>query len=318
MSFFKYVPIILLLNINIMLAQDIYTVDGINPKIWKNVAMYLDIQYDTIPGVNKNELSLNIYRNINNYGSLPVIVYFHGGGWNQGDKSLPLNLIKYFTDSGFVLVSANYRLSPNPYNIKDSNRVKFPIFTEDAAKALKWTIDNIHKFNGDSSKIVLMGFSAGGNIATSLVLMPQFLAKHNINRKNIKAVVNLDGAALNLEKLIECSSGGYKDMLINAFGNTPQEWEAASPLLHIPKNIYIPPFFMATQKSLIRKNQFQDLADTLSTRDVKFHLYISKYFFHNDFQQFIGVLDDPVSKEYSELIMRFIKFYTYNQHQIIK
>ncbi|HPD32749.1 MAG TPA: carboxylesterase family protein, partial [Candidatus Kapabacteria bacterium] len=109
MSFFKYVPIILLLNINIMLAQDIYTVDGINPKIWKNVAMYLDIQYDTIPGVNKNELSLNIYRNINNYGSLPVIVYFHGGGWNQGDKSLPLNLIKYFTDSGFVLVSANYR-----------------------------------------------------------------------------------------------------------------------------------------------------------------------------------------------------------------
>ncbi|HOV92872.1 MAG TPA: alpha/beta hydrolase [Candidatus Kapabacteria bacterium] len=318
MSFFKYVPLVLLLNINLMFSQNIYSIDGIKPTLWENIAMYLDIQYDTIQGVNKNELSLDIYKNINNYGLLPVIVYYHGGGWNQGDKSLPLNLVKYFTDSGFVLVSANYRLSPDPYNIKDLNRVKFPIFTDDAARALKWTVDNIHKFNGDKSRIILMGFSAGGNIASTLALMPQFLDKYNINRKNIKVVVNLDGVALNLEKLIKSSSGAYKDMLLNAFGNTQQEWKAASPLLNIPNSLYIPPFFLATQTNIIRKNQFQDLADTLSKRGVEYYLYTNKYFLHNDFQQLIGVLDDPESKEYSEHIMRFIKFYTNNPIHIIR
>jgi pimeloyl-ACP methyl ester carboxylesterase len=297
---------LLILNINAMHSQNSQLVNDKKPIILENMAMYQDIPYDTIRGVDSKLLSLDVYKNIEKYDTLPVIIYFHGGGWNLGDKALPLNLIKYFTDSGYVFVSANYRLSPDPFNIKDSNRIKFPVFTDDAAKAVKWTYDNISKYGGTPSQIILMGFSAGGNIATSLALMPEFLNKYSLFPGIIKAVVNLDGAALNIEKLIKDSNGPYKEMLINAFGNTPFEWQTASPLLNIPDSIYIPRFFCATQTNIIRRNQFQDLIDTLITRGVIHQLYTSKYFLHNDFQQRIGALDDPESKMYSDQILQFI------------
>lgn len=301
LSFFLFI-----INFNNMLSQDTVQIDGRNPIILENIAMYQDIPYDTIRGVDSKLLSLDVYKNIEKYDTLPVIIYFHGGGWNLGDKALPLNLIKYFTDSGYVFVSANYRLSPDPYNIKDSNRVKYPTFTNDAAKAVKWTFDNISQFGGASSQIILMGFSAGGNIATTLALKPDFLYQHNLFPGIIKAVVNLDGAALNIERLIKDSRGSYKEMLLNAFGNSPEEWRAASPLLNIPDNIYIPKFFLATQRNIIRRSQFNELSDTLKTRGVEHYLYTNRYFLHNDFQQRIGEMNDPESKDYSDLILQFL------------
>jgi len=119
--------------------------------------------------------------------------------------------------------------------------------------AVKWVVDNISKYGGDPSQIVLMGFSAGGNIASTLALMPDFLEKHNISTRIIKAVVNLDGAALNIGRIINESSGNYRLMLQNAFGNTLEEWQSASPVLNIPDNIYLPNFSLQPKQTRLEK-----------------------------------------------------------------
>ena len=59
-------------------------------------------------------------------GPFPVIVFFHGGGLNNGDKYSLSGLGPRFARLGYVVVTPNYRLSPEFY---------YPAYVEDGAKA---------------------------------------------------------------------------------------------------------------------------------------------------------------------------------------
>ena len=63
----------------------------------------------------------------------PVLVWIHGGGWRQGDKSGVQHKPQAFVDKGFVFVSVNYRFVP---------QVTVKEMTGDIAKAIKWVHDN--------------------------------------------------------------------------------------------------------------------------------------------------------------------------------
>lgn len=98
-------------------------------------------------------------------GNLPLIIFFHGGGYVLGDLSYGENLCKALvlkTDA--LVVSVDYRLAPeNP----------FPAALEDAKAALDWVIglrETETDFHFDSKKIFVMGDSAGGNLAAALCL----------------------------------------------------------------------------------------------------------------------------------------------------
>lgn len=103
--------------------------------------------------------------------SLPVYVYFHGGGWTSGDKA---SLTKYCARQaagGVVVVNVNYRMAPHFY---------LGQVLEDANAALQWVAANIGRFGGDDRRIVLGGDSAGGQIAaltTAATFRPE-LAEH--------------------------------------------------------------------------------------------------------------------------------------------
>jgi len=87
-----------------------------------------NIKYDSIPNVAVNLLSLDVYQPNTSSGLRPVMVYIHGGSWNAGDKAWYVDdMAKLFTDSGYVFVSINYRLSPNPLDTLSTNAVRFPI-----------------------------------------------------------------------------------------------------------------------------------------------------------------------------------------------
>ncbi|KAF7996665.1 hypothetical protein HCN44_002311 [Aphidius gifuensis] len=83
---------------------------------------------------------------------LPVMVYFHGGGFVTGSSNSFFYGPKYFLDHDVVLVTANYRdlSSPGNMGLKDQNKV------------LKWISNNIHKFNGNENSVTIFGQSAGG------------------------------------------------------------------------------------------------------------------------------------------------------------
>jgi len=96
-------------------------------------------------------------------GPLPILVYFHGGGWVICDLDTHDNLCHSLANgASCVVVSVDYRLAPEH---------KFPAAVEDAYAATKWVADNANRINGDSARIAVGGDSAGGNLAAVVSLM---------------------------------------------------------------------------------------------------------------------------------------------------
>ena len=93
---------------------------------------------------------------------LPVVVFFHGGGFFRGSaKGYDQFARKIARASGCLVVSIDYRLAPE---------FPFPAAVEDCYNALVWIEKNAHIWGGDSSKLVVCGDSAGGNLATVTTL----------------------------------------------------------------------------------------------------------------------------------------------------
>lgn len=115
----------------------------------------------TIPGP-AGEIPIRIYIPSKDK-SLPVVLFYHGGGWVQGSLTSHDNLTRYLAKaSSAVVVSVDYRLAPeNP----------FPAGLTDAYAALEWVAQNADSFGADPSKIAVMGDSAGGNLAAVIALM---------------------------------------------------------------------------------------------------------------------------------------------------
>jgi len=104
----------------------------------------------------------------------PVIIWIHGGGWQRGDKSAlavgapEQHLLKpqAFVDHGCVFVAINYRFIPN---------VDLKTMAGDVAKAIGWVKRNIRQYGGDPDSLVVMGHSAGAQLAAYVCTDEEFL-----------------------------------------------------------------------------------------------------------------------------------------------
>jgi acetyl esterase len=92
-------------------------------------------------------------------GPLPVILYFHGGGFRFLSKESHRLFALAFARRGYCVVSANYRRAP---------RNPFPAAHADACAAYVWTVKNIAAYGGDPTRIAIAGDSAGANLAASI------------------------------------------------------------------------------------------------------------------------------------------------------
>ncbi len=105
-------------------------------------------------------LKARVYRPENAVEPLPVIVYYHGGGWVIADldtyDATPRIMAK---ETNAIVISVEYRHAPEH---------KFPAAHEDAFKAYKWVVKNVAKMGGDPKRIAVMGESAGGNLAINV------------------------------------------------------------------------------------------------------------------------------------------------------
>lgn len=117
-------------------------------------------------------------------GKKPVVVFFYGGSWKNGERGQYRFIGEALTRRGFLVVVPDYRLYPE---------VRFPVFMEDAAKSVRWTRDNIAEFGGDPSRIFIAGHSAGAHIASLLAVDPRYLAAENLDRNTLCGVIGLAG-----------------------------------------------------------------------------------------------------------------------------
>ena len=113
----------------------------------------------------------------------PVVVWFHGGGIEGGEKHIDPQL----KNSGLVVVAPNYRLLP-----------KAPIddILDDAAAAVAWTYKNISKYGGSKRKIFVAGHSAGGYLLDLIGLDKKWLAKYGVDADSLAALVPFSGQCI--------------------------------------------------------------------------------------------------------------------------
>jgi acetyl esterase len=114
-----------------------------------------------IPGL-AGDLRLRVYAPVAS-GRLPVLVYFHGGGWVIGSLDTHDSICRGLANAaGCLLVSVDYRLAPEH---------KFPAAAEDAYAATVWVADNATMLEADGARLAIGGDSAGGNLAAVVALM---------------------------------------------------------------------------------------------------------------------------------------------------
>ncbi len=114
----------------------------------------------------------------------PVVVFFYGGGWEDGHREMYRFVGAALAKRGLVTVIPDYRLFP---------QVRFPAFMHDAAASVAWTETHIAGFGGDPRRIFLMGHSAGAQIATLLALDTRYLCTAGADDDTIAGVIGLAG-----------------------------------------------------------------------------------------------------------------------------
>lgn len=117
--------------------------------------------------------------------SRPVVVFFYGGGWEEGERASYRFVGAALASRGIVTFVPDYRVYP---------QVRFPGFIEDGASAVRWVQANAGRFGGSPDRIVLAGHSAGAHIAAMLAFDPQWLAREGVDaRRDIAGFAGLAG-----------------------------------------------------------------------------------------------------------------------------
>ncbi len=118
------------------------------------------IQDRMIPGP-AGEIPIRIYKPAGE--NLPIVVYFHGGGWVIGSIDSHEGYARALAKAASaVVVSVDYRLAPEH---------RYPAGAEDAYAAVMWASENAAALGGRTGPVGVAGDSAGGNLAAAAALM---------------------------------------------------------------------------------------------------------------------------------------------------
>lgn len=109
---------------------------------------------------------------------LPVMVFFHGGGYILGSSATPLYDGAALARRGCVYVSVNYRLGAlGCLDLSSLSTPELPIdsnlFLRDVVLALRWVHDNIAAFGGDPNSVTIFGESAGAHLTATMLAVPE-------------------------------------------------------------------------------------------------------------------------------------------------
>lgn len=156
--------------------------------------------------------------------SAPLILYIHGGSWTRGDKANAIrSKAEHFGKQGYAFASMNYRLVPNA-TVEEQ--------AADVASAVAWLREQARALGIDSSRIVLMGHSAGAHLAALVTTDPAYLKQAGVPMEDIAGVVLLDGAAYDVPSNLRDGPNFAARARASAFGDNEARQLRLSPAAH--------------------------------------------------------------------------------------
>lgn len=195
-----------------------------NPDIFKpkrfavNFVNYLEIA----PG---DSLRLKIYSPTNRKEELkPVMVMFHGGGWKSGHIGQFYRHAEQFSTKGFVVALVEYR-TESSHGTTPFDALK------DARSAVRFVKTKLQPYKVDSSKVIVVGSSAGGHLALSTAMLNIY--NHPSDDLSVdtkpEAIITLSG-------IIDTGPKGFGSSEVK------KEYHSFSPFHNISKDL--PPLLM--------------------------------------------------------------------------
>jgi acetyl esterase len=122
-----------------------------------------DIEDRVLPVGPSGKVSIRIVRPRGAKGTLPAVMYFHGGGWVLGDKDTHDRLIREIANGATAaVVFVNYTPSPE---------AQYPVPIEEAYAATEWVAEHGKEIHLDASALAVVGDSVGGNMAAAVTLL---------------------------------------------------------------------------------------------------------------------------------------------------
>jgi acetyl esterase/lipase len=211
-------------------------------------------------------LLLDIARPAAGDGPFPVVVFLHGEGWRAGKRQDMSHFIEGVARMGYAGVTPDYRLVP---------AARFPAQVEDCKAAIRWLRANAGKYHLRADRIGVVGFSAGGHLASMLGVTRKIDgfddSGDNLNQPSaVQAVVSFFGPTDFPARDFppDLTRAVIEPFLGGSFGERAEIYSRASPINYVTQ--YAPPFlfFHGSADELIPVAQSIHMAEKLKTAGV--------------------------------------------------
>jgi acetyl esterase len=260
-----------------------------------------DVEEKVLPVGPKGEVSVRIYRPQEVKGSLPVVMYFHGGGWVLGSKNTHDRLLRDLVNgvnAAFVFV--NYTPSPE---------AQFPVPIEQDYAATQYIAEHGREFGFDTNRLAVMGDSVGGNMVAAVTL----LAKQR-NGPRIRYQVlfyPVTDASMNTSSYSEFADGPWltrpaMEWFWDAYApnNEDRKKITASPLSATLEELRgLPPALVIVDENDVLRDEGEEYAKKLIQAGVEVTAVRALATFH-DFALLNGLADTPATKAAVQLASR--------------
>jgi len=186
--------------------------DAMTAAVRAELPHYLNLPY----GPNVKE-RLDLYLPKDKPTSAPVFLFFHGGGFREGDRAQYGFVAKPFAERGVIVAVASYRLTADGF--------KYPDQPQDARLALAWLYKHIAQYGGDPNRLFVGGHSAGAILTADLGVNRKWMQGAGIPESALRGILPISGPY----DLRTHGRPGEEDV----YAPTTELQVKASPILHI-------------------------------------------------------------------------------------